>query len=369
MGPSILFDKSAIQALACDALHEVSRYFYTVVPPVLLMETLADLSLKPDDLEGARTKVAEIANKVFPIDSIANAHYHQMCIHNLLGYYIPMDRRPAVAGARPVTAKDGTKGLLIDLQPENEAVMRWRNRHFNEDDLKFAIDWRGNATASNLEAMKQALPKPPITIRSAEQVADVVDLMLAEPELQEPLLRWFLGLLRCDSDTCNRVLVHWKWALDRSLRSFAPYAYHCLRVQLLYYTGMMQGFFGTRSSNVVDLEYLCYTPFAFVFCSGDKLHRQIAPFLLREDQSFVERQDLQKALIEMVAARLDAPDAEPTENSLIRQLWLKHWKKPPPQARRQPISVEESKRIMESVKPIIEALREQEKKSGPRFPV
>ena len=117
MGPSILFDKSAIQALACDALHEVSRYFYTVVPPVLLMETLADLSLKPDDLEGARTKVAEIANKVFPIDSIANAHYHQMCIHNLLGYYIPMDRRPAVAGARPVTAKDGTKGLLIDLQP------------------------------------------------------------------------------------------------------------------------------------------------------------------------------------------------------------------------------------------------------------
>ena len=165
------------------------------------------------------------------------------------------------------------------------------------------------------------------------------------------------------------MLVHWKWALDRSLRSFAPYAYHCLRVQLLYYTGMMQGFFGTRSSNVVDLEYLCYTPFAFVFCSGDKLHRQIAPFLLREDQSFVERQDFQKALIEMVAARLDAPDAEPTENSLIRQLWLKHWKKPPPQARRQPISEEESKRIMESVKPIIEALREQEKKSGPRFPV
>ncbi len=46
MGPSILFDKSAIQSLGQQALHEVSRYFYTVVPPVLLMETLADLSLR-----------------------------------------------------------------------------------------------------------------------------------------------------------------------------------------------------------------------------------------------------------------------------------------------------------------------------------
>src|SRR5262245_56193531 len=149
MGPSILFDKSAIQSLGRDALHEVSRYLYTVVPSVLLMETLADLSLKPDDLEGAKRKVAEIANQVFPIDSIANAHYQPMCVHNLLGDRIPMNRVPAVAGARPVTAKDGTKGVFIDLQPENDAVMRWRSRQFNEGDLNFAIEWRRSATEAN----------------------------------------------------------------------------------------------------------------------------------------------------------------------------------------------------------------------------
>jgi hypothetical protein len=70
MGPSILFDKSAIQSLGQQALHEVSRYFYTVVPPVLLMETLADLSLRLDDLDGTRKKVAVIVNKVYSIDSI-----------------------------------------------------------------------------------------------------------------------------------------------------------------------------------------------------------------------------------------------------------------------------------------------------------
>jgi len=49
------------------------------------METLADLSLKAHDLEGAKKKVAEVANKVLLIDSIANADYRSMCIHNLLG--------------------------------------------------------------------------------------------------------------------------------------------------------------------------------------------------------------------------------------------------------------------------------------------
>jgi hypothetical protein len=369
MGPSILFDKSAIQSFGQKALHEVSRYFYTVVPPVLLMETLADLSLSQDNVEGARKKVAEIANKVFPIDSIANAHFHPMCVHNLLGERVPMDRVPAVGGARPVFAKDGSKGFFIDIQPENEAVLRWRSGQFSEEDLAFALKWRESAHGTNLEAMKQALPKPPIKIQSAQQVGVVVDLMLAQPELQQPLMHWFLSLLRCDQETCDKVDVRWKWAVDRSLAAFAPYAFHCLRVHLLYYTGMMQGFFGTRPSNVVDLEYLCYTPFAFVFCSGDKLHRQLAPLVLRDDQSFVDRGDLQVALSQVAEARATDPDAEPDDTSLIRGLWMKHWKKPPPKAQRRTVSEEENKRIMESVRPIIEALQEQERQSGPRFPV
>ena len=56
MGPSILFDKSAIQSLDGPATREVSRYFYTVVPPVLLMETLADLSLTPGKLDDAKSQ-------------------------------------------------------------------------------------------------------------------------------------------------------------------------------------------------------------------------------------------------------------------------------------------------------------------------
>jgi hypothetical protein len=308
---------------------------------------------------------------LYPIDSIANADYRWLCIHNLLGERIPMTRTPVDSGARPVTASDGSKGVVIDLQPENEAVVRWRCGNFNEDDLRFAIEWRRSASASNFEEMKKALPKPPIRLRTAEQVAGVVDVMLTDPDTNGVMLLWLLRRLRCGPETVARITVRWKWDILRSLPVFAPYAYHCFRVRLIGLLGMMQGIVGTRPSNIVDLEYLYYTPFAFIFCSGDKLHQQLAPAVLREDQSFVDRQDLQQALTELVAARQGTPDAGPSDDCLIRSLWLKHWKLPPQRLGGNPMSEEERREMMAELKPIIDSLREQEQEgqSRPRFPV
>lgn len=369
MGPSILFDKSAIQSLGKQALTEVSRYFYTTVPPVLLMEILADLSLKPNDLEASKTKVRVLAHKALPINSISNCHYHSLCVHNLLGEAIPMDRLPVVGRGKSVETKDGQQGMFIDMQPENEAVLRWQSGRFNDDDLKFAIEWREKAKGANLDKAMQLFGKPPFKIRSLEQVKTFVDFILADPEFQEPMLHVFLEILQCDKSTCDRVAFRWRLAIRRSFTAFAPYAAHCLRVQLAFYIGMSHGLLGTRSSNIVDLEYLHYTPFALIFCSGDKLHQQLAPLVLGNDQSFVNAQEMWEALNEIAAARGTSADAEPGESSLIWKLWQKHWGKPPRRAIRKSISEEESKRIMEQCGPIIEALREQERKSGPRFPV
>jgi hypothetical protein len=371
MGPAILFDKSAIQGLGQKALAEVSRYFYTVVPHVLLMETLADLSLKPDDLPAAQKKVADIACKVFPIDSIANAHYHTMCIHNLLGDAVPMTRIPAVAGGTPVVAADGSKGVFIDVQSENEAVLRWRSGQFNSDDMKFAIEWRKAAKGANLEEMKQALPKPPVKLKTPDQVREFADLLLAQDEAQLPMLMWFMSLLRCDPTTQQQILVRWKFDVNRSLSTFAPYAFHCLRVHMIYYIGMLQGVFGTRPSNIVDLEYLCYTPFAFVFCSGDKLHQQLAPLILCDDQSFVSSSEMHKALNELAGVRESDPDAEPSDESLIQSLWQTHWKRDAKLPRRRTVSEEQSKEIMEAVQPIMDAITKTERRDEQkrRFPL
>lgn len=75
MGPSIILDKSAFQSLSQLCVEELSRYFYTVLPPVLLYETLADLSLDRNDLDGSRAKVKTIARKVLPTDAFPNVDF------------------------------------------------------------------------------------------------------------------------------------------------------------------------------------------------------------------------------------------------------------------------------------------------------
>jgi len=51
---------------------------------------------------------------------------------------------------------------------------------------------------------------------------------------------------------------------------------------------------GTRPTNRVDLEYLYYLPFCNIFTSNDKIHKQLTPLLLREDQKFIVGEDLKK---------------------------------------------------------------------------
>ena len=42
-----------------------------------------------------------------------------------------------------------------------------------------------------------------------------------------------------------------------------------------------------RPTNRLDLEYLLYLPFCDILVSEDRLHRQLAPRLLRADQQFM----------------------------------------------------------------------------------
>src|SRR2546421_2508066 len=134
MGPSIVLDKSALQALPQRAIYELSRYFFTNVTPVLLMEILADLRLDEMTLAEAQAVVAMLARKVLPFDAFKNAEYQWLCLADLLGGRIKMDRRPVVAGGQNVVTKDGRAGVHFGIQPEHEALMRWRAGEFSSAD-------------------------------------------------------------------------------------------------------------------------------------------------------------------------------------------------------------------------------------------
>lgn len=371
MGPSIIFDKSAIQSLGQRALYEVDRYFYVVVPPVLLHEVLADLSLDPSNLDASKAKVADVARKVLPVDSVVNVHYGWLCICDLLGGRVEMGRRPIVTGGQPIISKSGEKWMSIGVQPEDQAVLRWQQGEFNEADLAFATRWRATARSIDLEVLKQVLPKPPFKVSGLGELRHFVDATLAAPGYQVPLLDRLLTSLGCEQYLCDWVHSRWRNHGHKSIQTFAPYAFHCFRVHTLFYFGMSHGVVSTKRTNIIDVEYLCYAPFAHIFCSGDKLHMGLAPLILGPDQSLVTREEMQGALNHMVAAREAAPAAEPEQDSLIRNLWMKHFGRPPSQVRWTPLSEEESSKFVEKIRPMIEAAEEQARRQPPtpRFPL
>ena len=87
------------------------------------------------------------------------------------------------------------------------------------------------------------------------------------------------------------------------LVNFAPYAFHCTRTFLLLLAGTQHRLFTDRSSNRIDIEYLFYAPFCEVFVSRDRLHRQLAPMVLKSGQRFVWSDDFKAELARLVQER------------------------------------------------------------------
>lgn len=122
------------------------------------------------------------------------------------------------------------------------------------------------------------------------------------------------------------------------LSIFAPYAAHVLTVDALFHIALASGLISSdRPSNRVDMAYLYYLPFCMVFVSSDNLHRQGAPLLLREDQSFIWGPDLKRALSALDKHYSALPESEkekgimqiapypPTEiESIVSEAWDKH---------------------------------------------
>ena len=369
MGPAIVFDKSALQSMSRAALREANRYFYTVIPDVLLHEILADLTLDRKNVD-PQERVAMLANKISFHHACASMHFRKLCIQDLLGNYIPMDRRPVVDAAtgQRLTTEDGQVGFVRDVQSENEAVLRWGSSVFNREDFDFATKWRSDLSDFDSESSTE-LRNMRIGVSSFDDVNEHVKTMLRDPESHLPMINTYMGFLACGEKTCNRVLFRWQTELParQSLPAFAPYATYCLRVYLFYYCAASHGLLPTKPNTIIDLEYFYHTPFTQVFCSSDKLHKKMAPFVLGDDQSFVDGEELRAELDALAKGRETNSDATPREDSLIHRLWVKHLNRLPDLNRK--LSNEELERISEECKPILQAIQQATRQEpSERFP-
>jgi hypothetical protein len=297
------------------------------------MEILGDL--KKETEEGktpSEERVKDFANKLFPMETVVNLHYKVLVKGDLLGNRVSMDGRPNVGMKKAVTSYSGKKGLLVEETEEEKSIYKWKDGNFSEADKELSTLWRMTTTNEDvLKRLKENIKsKLPNKIKDFIELNEMVSNLLSIQELQQNFL--LATLQNFDIDALTGVQIFNRWSREGKplLIDFAPYAFHCLKVDTLFLYGLASELISTRPTNRVDLEYLYYQPFGNIFTSNDKVHKNLAPLLLKNYQKFIVGTDLKQDL-KSIVDHLDALEIEERkkfknkppelETTITFQLW------------------------------------------------
>ncbi len=340
MGPILIFDKSTLESLNPDEAMWLDNFFNSNITPLFFVETLADLEKevrcgrRPEDVVGA------LAYKTPDMSSRPSVHHTTLLAGELSGAgNVEMEYgRPIISGGQAMEL-GGKTGIIFTQAPEEEAFERWQKGEFLALERLIAKAWRRGLSNINLEENYNLfqsffpLGKP----KTFADVKKFVDFHIDGPD-QGSLLMFGLSLIGTPPHSQKKVVERWTKTGKPAIRSFAPYFTHVFSVDLFFYLAIAADLIGRgRPSHKIDVAYLYYLPFCMVFTSNDKLHANITPFFLRDNQSFVPGSEL-KADLRKLDAHYDAlPDETkkrgvmsfasdpPADDSfLVTRLWDKH---------------------------------------------
>jgi len=333
MGPTLLLDKSAFQALTSSEMHKLTTYFQWNRVDILIHEIRGNL-LKKTKTASRPNEARTLARKVSLMNSVQNVNYIELCLGNLRGYEVVMDGRPILAPTTVSTLDNGQVVEYLDDTPFCEMIHRWQKGEFNKEDEDFAAFWKGLKDSSNADNCLKFMQAHRIIIPTSSSIDElriVVADLLRNPTMHNVLLDMFLSYQAVANTIKNNIKTRLKHC-PYSLPTVAPYAFYCLQVFLLFLgTYKFDLLLQKKTDDQFDLEYLFYLPFCNAFSSNDKFHRTLAPPLMRKDQLFLSGEDLKKGIqqIESLPPHKETMNAKcvpippmPKE-SIIRDVWLK----------------------------------------------
>jgi hypothetical protein len=312
-GPSLLFDKSFLQSLSVDEAAMLDQFYRSIITPVFFTETLADVAKPENKGRSPEAVVGGLAERTPVCQGAANASHWAIAIDDLMGNHYPLDGRPVVAGGIPVEAR-GKKGLVYEKSPETEAFERWQAGRFASLERDFAARWRRSLASVNLPEIAQAFKaqlRKEDRPKSLEQAKELASRLLATGGMNFRSFQLTFHILDVPKRDAFEIVRRWKAGGARPLSEWAPFAAHCVEVDLFFYLSMSNGLISDqRPSNLMDMAYLYYLPFAEIFVSSDKLHRAVAPLFLNANQQFVWGPEL-KADLKLADEHFSAlPEAE-----------------------------------------------------------
>ena len=292
MGPTLICDKSSLQQLGRKELNLLRRYYSINIPPVLCMEILGDL--KKFDGERGQREVRLLADKLVPLGSTFNTSFRSLIVAEFDGQKIPMDGRPLITGGTHVTSDGEKAGIISEVSPTEEALLRWQVGDFQAAERLLAAEWRRSTLSVDLAGLQHKLRerlKPHLSLSSLDAVAPFVDGLMASPN-PPTLCGWFLGILGFGPDDLREILARLMTPGSAHYTVAFPYTAFCLRAALIFGFALVFGHVTNLPNTLVDLEHLFYVPFCNVFSSGDRFHRNMVKYLMKENQLFIWSDDL-----------------------------------------------------------------------------
>lgn len=339
MGPTILLDKSAFESLSHKDHLDLFTHFIRVLPLVLVVEVVADLTKNDPSAKSPEELVKRLARKFVGSGPPLHVGHGNLLRNDLYSADIVMDGRSYPFAAREVPDQGMGAGMFIDISPTNEQIMRWGYGQFGKQDELVARAWRATEIPFPIESLRDSLNSRGVSIakvKNMEGVEEWVASTLNNPELDSCWLDWIMS--KAGLPEADRVAIGSRWLSEKKrLEEFAPYGFHCMKVDLAFISASEAKLLPDLATNVIDVQYLYYAPFCHAFVSNDRLHRRLAPIVLRPDQSFVLGEDLRTDLRER-QSEFDALDEKgramrdfaygmypiPRPGSIVTDLWTRH---------------------------------------------
>ena len=259
MGPSVILDKSALEALSVDESVWLEALLDANIVPVFYVEVLADLEKQGRQGQAPEAVVARLAEKT-PSNAYPNVHHRQMLLAELGGRRIDMTRRPVISGGDMRRAADGKVGFHVDEFPEQTALWRWQRHDFDAVERLVANQWRDELATQNLNEMVDLVK---VILPADRKISDLQQLKAFIDEFCErgdrkviSLAADVLGLSDKDARALRK---RWEKDLKRPLDRFAPYTTHVFKVDLLFYLGIARGFISPDALATSQIWRTCTT--------------------------------------------------------------------------------------------------------------
>jgi hypothetical protein len=311
-GPAIILDKSTLQCLSKNDIHTLTTVFTANIPPVLISEILADLK-NPKPMSEPKKDVKILADKVLDLFNFSvNMEFELMAKGELFGHELEMRNVPVLDGGKRVKLPTGGFAVMFDEHPARPVLRRWSQEEFLPQEELFAEDWRTTNQKPEVENLIRKFKQFRRNIPKAadlKELADRIDTYLEGKGWQFQFLASMMRFLGVGLHDKMAVASRWRVGGHANLKSFAPYTFHILRVNMIYAFGVLSDLIGTRATNKIDLEYLYYSPFCFAFSSGDRFLEAMSKHVIQPSQFFIGRDTLKTDMKAIQACR-DVAESE-----------------------------------------------------------